>query len=1000
MAGIFKGLNFLIINPGTSNDEAVTSLETKLRENGCENIYHYINNGSIDGENIRDWFLSNYSTKNIHFIVSESDDFPFYKIAAFDFLIPVIQMSWVTQSIANKRHIRTGSFSPDRRHVLKDAQIFISQGCCKLAAERLFYAEIVNALGGTCVDTINTRTTHLVAANKNDKFVNLVKEKLPANTNMKFVYPTWIADCFKKCANVSTVEHEINLDEEDDDANENLQAAWDRTLEMSFVDLEKESNKFLKGKTFVIGLDVALSLPLYELLQQILENYGATLYRHLNETDVINQSTLYDSFLGFSVKSKEYDLLTAPSAKIKREGKSIGNLIWLFTMWSQNEFIPCEYNKGKIIFTPFSSKIFNKNSKIITFTNYFGQQRIYLQRLITLMGGTTTNQLSNKNTHLISQFPTGKKYDAAIKWGNCIVANHLWLETCYKMNADIDPKKLEFQRYDIIEGSMIHNLGQMSTTPDTTTEDSAVDGDVMQTLESSQMTLENNVNKDDSPKEESNDEINEHSVEDNKKTSISKDKVLTRTATQETANSANETFFEASDTIDTSMMGKRILNTSKYESYITETVESKSSGQISIASVQDDTTNLATRTISKLGASRQSSNLMFSVTKEPTSVNETTPVKKPESIREPKSSRESSPANEPLSSDNVSFTKEPSDLAHVTGGSRRAAAVQAAKRLHSDMESLNEFQKSKKSKSGKVAMLPQEKEQLKEKKVSMNEAKELLEKCDYYIEENGKTLRRHIFNMECITTGCDFKKMSKLDKAILDNIGITLLPDDYSGHDDIINCLIAQKKLRTSKFLKSLAFPNLKYAVKPDFILDLLESINAGKPFDWDEFIQTDNYIIPGISRELLNRARKTKKMFERAGIFNINLVRDIKGGPVLISSILKEHGIRSINTLDNNSTGEFAKFQVNNDSDSSNHKLRKVKLENGTHIKPPKYVLIASKPAQMKKFRDTIIENDPNYEETGIWVVNWEWCVNSIFKLDIDYKKDKSVLLDMVAKE
>lgn len=999
MAGIFEGLNFLVINPATSDDKAVASIETKLRENGCEKIYSYINDSSLNGENMRNWFISHYSTKNIHFIVSDSDDFPFYKVAAFDFLIPVIQTSWVTQSIANKRHIRTGSFSPDRRHVLKDTQIFISQGCCKLAAERIFYTEIINALGGTCVDTINTRTTHLVAPNKDDKFINLVKEKLPANTNMKFVYPAWIADCFKNCTNVSTVRHEIDMNEEDAD-NEILQTVWDGVLEKPFVDFEKESNKFLKGRTFVLGLDLALSLPLYELLQQILQNYGAEIYHHLNETDIINQSTLFDTFLGFSAKSKEYDLLTSTSAKLKREGKSIGNLIWLFTMWSQNEFIPCEYNKGKIIFTPFSSKVFNKNSKIITFTNYFGQQRTYLQKLINLMGGITTTQLSNKNTHLISQFPAGKKYEAATKWGNCVVANHLWLETCYKMNADIDPHKLEFQRYDIIRKTMKYNLGQMTTTPDDATEDDAIDESMMHTQESSQMTWDNNVNKGDTPKEPLNDDAHNALLEDKKKIMIPKNKIFTRTATEETANSTNETFFEASDTIDTSMMGKRILKTNKYETDTTDPTISKSSELTAISSVKDDKTNFATRTISKLGVSRQSSNLALPIMKDAVSAKETIHIKKSESTKELKSSRELSPTNESLSSEDISLTKEPSDLNPVTGGSRRAAAVQAAKRLHSDMESLNEFQKSKKSKSGKVAMLPQEKEQLKENKEMMNEAKELLEKCNYYIEENGKTLRRHIFNMYCIATGCDFDQISGLDKAILDIMGITLLPDDSSGQEDIINCLIAPKKLRTSKFLKGLAFPNLKYAVKPNFIIDLLKNINAREPFDWNEFIQTDNFIIPDVSRELLNRAHKNKKMFERARIYNVNLVRDIKGGPVLISSILKEHGIRNVNILDNNSISQFEKFQVNQDDESNNHNLRKVKLENGNHAKPPKYVLIVSKPAQMRKFRDTVIKHDSAYEEAGMWVVNWEWCVNSIFKLDIDYRKDKNVLLDMITKD
>jgi len=972
MAGIFDELNFLIISSGKLYSAAAESSIQQLRENGAKNVYLHDININIKTNNARDWFVREYGTKNIHFIISETENFSFYHVAAFDFLIPVVTTGWLSLSIKNKRHIKTNLYSPDRRHVLKDAQVFISQECCRGPAERLFYSELVQVLGGTYVESISTRTTHVIANDSEDKFVSVVVQKLPASSTMAFVYPTWLIECFKKLKNVPCDEHRIDM--EDILTNQDkISDVWDRVSAMTFEDLNKNKT-FLKNKKFLIGMDLSMSSNAYVIVQQIIENYGGEIYHQLNDSDVLHHSYSFDCFLGYTTKSKEYDLLTSSSASHKIIGKYVGNLIWLFTMWSQNEFIPSNYKTGKIIFAPFPSKVFNKNSCIMTFTNYFGQQRTYIQRLVNLLGGISTTQLSNKNTHLISQLPMGKKFITAKKWGHCIVVNHLWLEECYKQNSNVDPNKGEFHEYDKIKNDILLNLGQMTFSESSNTE--IDDESFLQTQEPPE-ELRPNKKETEHLKELSGSSTKFEIEKDNNKPPQKGSG--TKLTKNDTMNSTNETFFEASDIIDTSLIGKRTLDASNIKQKEKALKYSKAVDLFKELSSDEDKKNDKSSKISSQG----STTMAFDRSKQNDLHNKVTTLSKTISVLG--ASRQSSNLSPILQ-------RESSELMG-SGGSRRAAAAQAAKRLHSDMESLNEYQKHKKGKNGKVAMLPQEKAMIKERKEMTNEAKDRLERCDYYIEDNGKTVRRHIFNIYAVGTGCDLNHLSLLDEVILSILGISLFSDDYSDNENLVNCIVAPKRLRTSKFLKALSFPNLRYAVTPDFIFGLLKKVNAELPFDWVQFIDIDNYIVPDISRELLDRANKPKKMFERAGLYSINIVRDISGGPAVISSILKEHGIQNINILDNNSIKSFQNFEINHKDDSKNGSLRKVKLENGTYIRPPKYVLVASKPSQMKKFRDSVMEADPQHSEEGILVVNWDWCVDSIFKLDIDYKRNKNVL-------
>ncbi|GMF03289.1 unnamed protein product [Ambrosiozyma monospora] len=55
---------------------------------------------------------------------------------------------------------------------------------------------------------------------------------------------------------------------------------------------------------------------------------------------------------------------------------------------------------------------------------------MYLNELVTVMGGLFTKSLTPDNTHLLVAKPFGKKFEACQSWGINTV-NHLWLEDSY-----------------------------------------------------------------------------------------------------------------------------------------------------------------------------------------------------------------------------------------------------------------------------------------------------------------------------------------------------------------------------------------------------------------------------------------------------------------------------------------------------------------------------------------------------------------------------------------
>ncbi|KAI9461073.1 hypothetical protein F5148DRAFT_1215805 [Russula earlei] len=111
-----------------------------------------------------------------------------------------------------------------------------------------------------------------------------------------------------------------------------------------------------------------------------------------------------------------------------KERKLVGSLIWLFHVESTGTI---SSPTAQLLHYPITKKpIETFSAHEITVTNYTGDARDYLKKLIRLMGATFTPSMSGKNTVLVAAYMSGNKATKARNWSIPIV-NHTWLEDCF-----------------------------------------------------------------------------------------------------------------------------------------------------------------------------------------------------------------------------------------------------------------------------------------------------------------------------------------------------------------------------------------------------------------------------------------------------------------------------------------------------------------------------------------------------------------------------------------
>ncbi|KAJ7496784.1 BRCT domain-containing protein [Mycena latifolia] len=130
--------------------------------------------------------------------------------------------------------------------------------------------------------------------------------------------------------------------------------------------------------------------------------------------------------------------------KAWREGKKMGTLSWLLSVQVTSIFTsPLD----QLLHFPIPRgpvEGFDKHE--ISITNYTGESREYLKKLVALMGGNFTPSLSTKNTVLVASQKSGSKTSKAEEWSIPVV-NHTWLEDCFLRRQSFTPTLPKYISY-------------------------------------------------------------------------------------------------------------------------------------------------------------------------------------------------------------------------------------------------------------------------------------------------------------------------------------------------------------------------------------------------------------------------------------------------------------------------------------------------------------------------------------------------------------------------
>lgn len=878
---IFSNLRVLVIKTDDISSDELSNIKRTIEENGALDCVVHEPIRQIDcAVAEKERFISQFP-EQIHCIITRTVEFSFYRVATFDLLIPIVSPAWIEDCLKFNRLMRTTCYSPNPIHFLKDCYVYVSKHALN-EVEYPFYCSVITAFGGTCMDYLSTKATHIVTWDKNDVAIKAMQKF--QKYRVQYVMPNWLIDCLAGLEYVKEDSYLIDVQWDDSQLKRRSEELWEKT--MSNLDNWKKTLNFRLEKKVVLGDDLALPGSCYKFFLNWIKQCLGCQITLVAEPSQLAQSNA-DIYVGHSASSESVSIA-------KANGLICANIAWFFYIWQMQEFV---HPSSKLLLSPLKKPVFTKEELRATFTNYYGEQRYYIQQLTEALGGICTTELTKKNSHLISAIAFGKKFNAAKAWDCCIPVNHLWLEKCYKQGEKLDPMLPEFQQFPV-SGGIKSSLGQMAL------EDIASDTSPL--LEKPQKATELYMDSQEAAIEEPiviPDKLSD--VEDASKGQSEQRKL-------EEAEAEAETEAETEAKV--------------------ETIEKKTEQQEVVKESTPFQTNNGSKNIQDASDFSNNHENEFSADKS--------------SIATPMASRE---ATTQFSNESPDPTSQP--LTPMSDSMRKAKA-KAAEKLHTDIESLNEFQRiNKRRRSPEI--LPEAIQELKKHKALDSKAEELVS----YLNISHKPYR-----IKAVLTNCH-ENISDLDILVLSKVGIMIYPEVESN----TNTVIAPKKARTAKFLKSFSFKPLKYALTPMFITQVLSNIKKEKPIE----LQMEKYFIPDIDPKVLEKTKLPTKVFERHGFTHVNISDDIPGGCKLISSILKCHGMKEVNPLGK-------KFDMNDI------------VKNTGSKRSPDYVLIASKASMAKKFNKCVKDTD---KSNKVFVVEWNWCVKSIFNLDIDIEDHEYVI-------
>lgn len=910
---MFQGLVFLLVySPAFDIDEVSKVQDIIESRHGIVYVKQH------SDTNINHLSQKLINEKPINHIITETIEFIEYRQAQ-NSMISITTPKWVYESIESGKTVNYKTFNPDPNFFMKDVFICIADNLPSGDKNAIYGG--IRAFGGQYLDDLTKYTTHLIACDlTNIKSIIALNAVRTDGTNkdqdpmIKIVLPHWIDDCFKAGKKLDESSYLLSnpIVNSTGKPIETQQTAESCSISTPIMTKETDSpplikTSFFEGKKFYLSSDYNLSERIMNCLYSIIELNGGELVK---DCDVEN----IDIYIG------QYRFGTNFEKCCKSKRIVIGNLQWFYhILLAQNWVLPTNSN---ILHYPIPKEPIKEFQGIkISLTNYSGDARFYLTKLIDILGGQFTKTLTRDNNFLIAAKKEGKKFDTAYKkWLNnddkpiIKIVNHLWLEECYVKWSFLDEKQSRFQYFGKPNSNGIENL-------------------------LGKIKLDINV-------------LNNWFNEDAK--DLGDDKV-----------SSNDTNNNIGDSMS-----------------------------------EDESVKLSVQPSAKT-----SSELQYLVKKSSQNSSETKQKEKPSQLdKDDLKVEESSHSRKILlPSDTIVTLDEhssPVGPSIYNGRIGRSAKQKAALKLHADMSDLNDYTVMSKSVNKMKSYMKELEEQTASKKkgpilerkidseqnIASNTTTTIPKKRSLSEKEALESLNEKkkvapnkksgesAFKVIAIMTGCEHElTMSRVDVVKLSRAGIKVVNDSTSTKFPI-NTIIAPRILRTEKFLKSLS--KISKIIHPNYLIEVLKIMESENDIGWTELskkLNIDDYSLEkvisnkeidqelGITDKKQNGLKNLVTSLNKGKIFantKLNLSTSLNGGVNLITDILETHGLNESRSF-KSVTASNAKQLLKNENED--------------------VIFIAHKTKDSKSI-GVLKKIVPN-----IVIVEWDWCVKSIFKMNLE---------------
>ncbi|KAG5440671.1 hypothetical protein PCK2_000259 [Pneumocystis canis] len=333
-------------------------------------------------------------------------------------------------------------FSADPRHFFTGLMVLCVE--LPLGDEKAIY-EGVSALGGQCTRILSKSVTHIITLHMNHEICQRVLKR--SDLDIKILLPHWLiffGHYWSRRVNETPYLFPnpsiLNTDDHDEGFTCSIPS---KKLCLDSQDLDskncKPTKQLLKHKKILFSNDLGIGQRLRRTLEMVVMTFGATVVLSVQEANV---------YIGIYREGEEY-------IQAARQGIIIGNLTWLYWMFVYQTWVKPE--KNLLHYPVVRGGLPEMKDMIITISNYQGESRQYLEKLIEALGATFTKNMKPDNTHLIIPRKSGQKYMAALEW-NIHIVNHLWVEETY---AKWELQSITIPRYNYfpLQTNLMENVG-------------------------------------------------------------------------------------------------------------------------------------------------------------------------------------------------------------------------------------------------------------------------------------------------------------------------------------------------------------------------------------------------------------------------------------------------------------------------------------------------------------------------------------------------------------